>query len=229
MSENDNVMDQKLQNLAAQHARYEGLGPLQRLEQFYQEFDPAEVFVTSSFGTTSAILLHHIAQVAPEQTVYFINTGYLFPETLAYRDALVDRLGLRVEALQPDASGHTYTLDNRLWDSEPDVCCGINKTMPVEDVRDDYRVWMAGLFGYQNKFRKNLRIFEEKGSTLRFYPLLDLAEVDVKTYFERHDLPRHPLEGKGYGSVGCIQCSAKGQGRSGRWFGKFKTECGLHT
>ncbi len=221
-------MDQEAYALKSLNERYAPLSPLQRLETLFREFEPGKIFVTSSFGTTSAILLHHLAQVIPGQVVHFIDTGYLFPETLAYQEALTQRLGIRAEAIRPDEAGHRYTLDNRLWETEPDVCCGINKTVPIEDVREDYDIWVAGLLGYQNKFRNGLRFFEEKGDQLRFYPILDLSEVEVATYFERHDLPRHPLETKGYGSVGCIQCSAKGKGRSGRWMGKFKTECGLH-
>lgn len=229
MSKLGTRMDQKNYALTALNERYSSQSRLKRLELFYKEHSPEEVFVTSSFGTSSAILLHHLSQVAPGQPIHFIDTGYLFPETLSYRQQLVDLLGLQVVEVQPDEAGHRYTLENRLWDTEPDVCCGINKTMPVEDVREDYKIWMAGLMAFQNPYRKNLQVFEDKGSMRRFYPILDISAEEVATYFERNKLPRHPLEGKGYGSVGCIQCSAKGQGRSGRWFGKFKTECGLHT
>ena len=222
------MMDQNLVLPPALNDRYRGLSPLDRLRQLYREFSPDEVLVTSSFGTTSAILLHHIAQVCPEQKIHVIDTGYLFPETLAYQQELTSHLGLEIVTLHPNARGHRITQEEELWKSDPDVCCGINKTMPVEEIKADYKVWMAGLIGFQNSYRKELRVFEEKGEILRFYPIIALDKDIVKQYFRTHNLPRHSLERKGYGSVGCVQCSAKGSGRTGRWQGNTKTECGLH-
>lgn len=204
------------------------LSPSERMEELYKLFSPEEILLTSSFGTTSALLLHHVHRCCPEQTVFFIDTRFLFPETIQYKELLASKLQLNVQSLKADESGYKYARDNALWESEPDICCGINKTMPVEEVRGNYKVWLAGLLGHQNQFRENLKFFEMKGGTLRCYPLLDMDAEQVKAYFEAHDLPRHPLESRGYGSVGCVQCTVKGQGRAGRWIGKFKTECGLH-
>lgn len=208
--------------------RFALLNPVQRMEEFYKLFTPEDVLVTSSFGTTSALLLHHVHRTCPEQTIYFIDTRFLFRETLEYKKQLTQQFKLKVESLQADLSGYKYARDNRLWESEADVCCGINKTMPVEGIRSDFKVWVAGLMSHQNSFRDKLKYFEVKAGTLRFYPLLDMDAMEVKAYFERYKLPRHPLEARGYGSVGCEQCTVKGKGRAGRWIGQMKTECGLH-
>ena len=208
--------------------RFAPLSPKERMEELYKLFSPGDVLVTSSFGTTSALLLHHVHETCPDQPIYFIDTRFLFPETLQYKDLLSARLELRVHSLRADESGYRYAADNELWKTEADVCCGINKTMPVEEVRSNYKVWVAGLMAYQNNFRDNLNVFEMKGGTLRFYPLIDMGEGEVEAYFKVHDLPKHPLVARGYGSVGCVQCTVKGKGRAGRWMGQFKTECGLH-
>ena len=63
---------------------------------------------------------------------------------------------------------------------------------------------------------------------IKFYPLLDISEAEAQLYLKIHELPTHPLEAKGYCSVGCHHCTVAGAGRSGRWAGSVKTECGLH-
>lgn len=213
----------------ALNQRFAPLSPAERITALYDEFPREKVLLTSSFGTTSALLLHFVAQAAPWQAVHFIDTGYLFAETQDYLAQLQERLGLQLIRLTPDASGHRYSRTEKLWETEPDICCGINKTMPLDEIKPDFSVWMAGLLGFQNAFRKDLKVFEEKGGILRFYPLVDATEQQVRAWFREFELLRHPLEAQGYGSIGCTHCTLKGKGRAGRWMGNYKTECGLHT
>ena len=220
-------MELNAQTITELNVRYKPLSPRKRMLQLFADFD--KVLVTSSFGTTSALVLHLVHMTKPDHPVHFIDTRYLFSQTHKYRDQLTEHWGLNIVDIYADEAGHRYTRDNALWKTEPDVCCGINKTMPVEDIRTDYDVWVAGLIGYQNAFRESLDVFEMKAGTLRFYPLVDISEQEVATYFERYQIPRHPLQYEGYGSVGCTHCTVKGKGRSGRWLGNMKTECGLHT
>lgn len=221
-------MDQT-QDIQLLNERYASLTPEERLRQLYLDFEPGGIMCTSSFGTTSALLLHLVSRVRPQQKIHFIDTRYLFRQTRRYRDQLVEQLGLDVEDTFADEAGYKYTLKEQLWQSEPDVCCGINKTMPVEALREQHQVWVSGLIGHQNDFRKGLNVFEFKGGILRFHPIVDLSPEEVQGYFAEHHLPRHPLEAAGFGSVGCIHCTVQGKGRAGRWMGSIKTECGLHT
>lgn len=209
--------------------KYRSLSPIERVAALYEDFDPNGIMVTSSFGTTSALLLHMVSRTRSEQAIHVIDTGYLFEATEVYREYLTLLFDLKIEMVKADKAGHQYTQKEQLWKTEPDICCGINKTMPIEEARENYQVWVAGLLGHQNAHRKNLNVFEEKGGIIRFYPLLDMDEEAVKSYFKEHRLPEHPLKAKGYDSVGCTHCTVKGKGRAGRWLGNMKTECGLHT
>lgn len=201
------------------------------------------VFASSSFQTNSVLLLHMVSQIDPDLPIYFLDTGYHFPETLKYKDDLVTRLGLRgVENLRPYVSKiHQRDANGRLlFASDPDCCCHINKVLPLEPIKERHDVWMSGLRASQNSFRNGLsRIVELPDGKIRYYPFLEWGNREVHRYRIMHDLPAHPLEEKGYFSVGCQPCTQKiefsdpssaiGDGRTGRWQGLRKTECGLHT
>ena len=209
--------------LCEQYSQY---GFRERLEAIFRDYD--RVLITSSFGTTSAILLHHLHQVKPDHPVHFIDTRYLFPETHAYRAQLSQKWNLNVVSVMPSANAHTYTRMDYTWAHQPDACCHINKVSPLEALKNEHDVWISGMIGGLSQSRKTRQLFEFDGGLFRFYPFIDMSAEDVHYYRIIHELPEHPLEGKGYGSVGCRQCTQKGQGRSGRWANFNKTECGLH-
>src|SRR5699024_584835 len=187
-----------------------------------------EVLVTSSFGTTSAVLLHLISRIKPECPIYFIDTGYHFEETLNYRDRLARLLGINLKVLRPDPAKHRMTHSKQLWSQDADRCCTINKVEPLQAIQKEYKVWMSDLICFKNKMRSSLQIMDEKDEMLKFYPLIDWNGDLVEEYIENHSLPQHPLKEKGYDSVGCTHCTLPGMGREGRWSNLTKTECGLH-
>jgi phosphoadenosine phosphosulfate reductase len=206
-------------------------GPLafkERLRLLYQYFSPQEVLLTSSFGTNSAFLLHLISQVQPRQKVYFIDTTYHFPETLAYKEELTRLLGLEVIDIMPDPTLNRATAAEAMWKHAPGTCCQVNKVLPLEPLKAGHQVWISGVMAYQTEFRSTLRVFEPQGHILKFHPLIDVDEGEFLYHLGCHKLPPHPLERHGYGSIGCMHCTAPGAGRSGRWQGQAKTECGLH-
>ncbi len=194
-------------------------------------------FATSSFQTNSVALLHVIATVAPEVTVYFVNTGFHFAETLAFRDQLAKDLGITVRSVrstmprihQRDGSGKL------LFACDPDRCCHINKVEPLEPAILTHDVWVNGVRASQSATRAAMKV-EARGrhGVLRYHPMLQWTPLMVHQYLEQHELPRHPLEAEGYFSVGCQPCTRKLDlesgldDRGGRWFGMKKTECGLH-
>ena len=201
---------------------------LERLKKLYQHFDPSEVLLTSSFGTKSVFLLHLIHEIEPRQKVYFIDTTYHFPETVAYKEQLVELFNLEVINVLPEPVQNKLTRDEAWWNDHPRMCCTINKIAPIEPVVAKHKVWISGLMAYQTPFRAHLRIFEQQGDILKFHPLIDIDEGAFLYHLSYNKLPRHPLEAEGFGSIGCVHCTNKGEGRSGRWAGKAKTECGLH-
>jgi phosphoadenosine phosphosulfate reductase len=210
------------------HEQFVLLSPEDRIRQFYETFGHLKVMVTSSFGTSSLYLLHLLHKVNPEQEIYFINTGYLFQETLAYKEQLQKLFGLKIKDVNPDPHHHAYTTYNKTWEKDPDLCCSVNKVLPFEAVKRQYDWWVAGLVGQQNQFRSSLKIFEKKDGILKFHPLVDVEMAAIQQFIKETGLPQHPLAQWGYGSVGCTHCTKQGEGREGRWAGKAKSECGLH-
>ena len=199
-----------------------------RLKRFYTDFPASKILVTSSFGSTSVALLHMISRIKPEQKIHFINTLYHFPETISYKEKLKKTLNLSVEDVVPEPLHHQYTRENKTWSKDPDFCCSVNKVMPFAALKKNADFWITGLIGQQNSFRNKLSIFTEQDNLVKFNPLIDASLEDIKEYISYYSLPSHPLSPKGYSSIGCTHCTAKGKYREGRWHGKTKTECGLH-
>ncbi len=207
---------------------YLSLNPEQRMKQLFAEFSARDILFTSSFGTTSAILLHLLHRVAPQHPVYFLDTTYHFSETLQYKDDLTKLLELNVITLQPEEWKNTFTREDQTWSKDPDLCCSINKVEPLDKIKSNYKIWISGLMGAQNKFRKQLNIFDPREEITKFYPIVDLTESQAAAYMKEFGLPEHPLIKQGFHSVGCYHCTVKGRGREGRWVNRSKTECGLH-
>ncbi|HEU4718863.1 MAG TPA: phosphoadenylyl-sulfate reductase [Bacteroidia bacterium] len=205
---------------------YASLRPLQRIEKLYS--DSEKVLLTSSFGTTSVILLHMFHEVNPAQEIIFLDTTYHFAETLRYKEMLTERFGLNVRTAQPEEWKNAFTNSDQTWSKDPDLCCSINKVEPLDKLKAGYEVWVSGLMQSQNNYRKQMTIFEQKETLLKFYPIIDLSEEEAKKYIAENNLPPHPLVAHGFNSVGCIHCTVKGRGREGRWVNRNKTECGLH-
>lgn len=200
----------------------------ERIRLLYKYFRDEDVLLTSSFGTSSAFLLYWISEIRPTQRVHFIDTTYHFPETLAYKEKLTALFGLEVLDVLPDPTQNALTTDENWWMEHPRMCCTINKVVPLEPIKAAHKVWISGLMSYQTEFRSHLRVFERQGDILKFHPLIDIDEGELLYHFSLHNLPQHPLEDKGYGSIGCVHCTKKGEGRDGRFKGQNRTECGLH-
>ncbi|MBU6265981.1 MAG: phosphoadenylyl-sulfate reductase [Sphingomonadales bacterium] len=197
-----------------------------------------EIAVVSSFGAESAVLLHLVASVAPATPVLFLETGKHFPETLAYRDLLAERLGLtNLIDLTPDAALLAKRDESGLrWSYDPDGCCEIRKVRPLAAAVAGYDATITGRKGFQSSTRAGLPRFEidkvDAAGRLKVNPLADWDSALLAEYFAANDLPPHPLVAQGYPSIGCMPCTSKvAEGedpRSGRWRGWDKTECGIH-
>lgn len=190
--------------------------------------------VLSSFGAEAAVLLSHVARIDPSTPVVFLDTGMHFLQTLAYRKALSERLGLTdVRLVMPDA-GERADLDPRddLWRDDADACCDLRKVRPLERALTGIDTLITGRKRHQTLDRRSLRPFELFEGRIRINPLHDWSEERLEAWFEAGDLPRHPLLAQGYRSIGCWPCTeaveADEDARLGRWSGVAKTECGIH-
>ncbi len=215
--------------------RYASLSAEDMLDDLVHRVFPGQIALVSSFGTESAVLLHMLSRIDREVPVLFLDTGKLFGETLRYRDTLVERLGLReVRTLQPARTPlAAEDADGMLFQRDPDRCCALRKVAPLRQALGGFAAWINGRKGHHGDLRSNLPKVEADGPRLKATPLADWSATDVQAYFERHDLPPHPLHEDGYLSIGCFTCTERATDpndpRSGRWAGKGKTECGIHT
>lgn len=192
------------------------------------------IAVISSFGAESAILLHMVAKADPSTPVIFLDTGKQFWETLGYRSKLVDFLGLTdVRNIQPDANAlAAQDPDGKLHASNPDLCCHIRKTIPLQKALEGFDVIISGRKRYHGADRRNLNVLSLENERLKAEPLAGFSALDIELYRSAHALPVHPLTEMGYFSIGCEPCTVPGGSaddpRAGRWAGTAKTECGIH-
>jgi len=190
--------------------------------------------VVSSFGTESAALLKVTADVDPAIPVVFLDTGWLFEETLAYRDTLIEKLGLRdVRSIKPSEEALSREDPERdLWFSDPDACCRIRKVEPLARALAPFSAWINGRKRFQGGARAAIAVVEEDGERLKFNPFANISRDDIAAIFHGANLPQHPLQASGYLSVGCMPCTSRTSpdedARAGRWRGRPKTECGIH-
>jgi phosphoadenosine phosphosulfate reductase len=224
------------------------LPPAEVLDHALRHASPSEVIATalrtvgrehlalvSSFGIESAALLKVMADVDPAIPVVFLDTGWLFEETLAYRDTLIEKLGLRdVRSIQPLAETLSREDPEReLWFSDPDACCRIRKVEPLQRALAPFRAWINGRKRFQGGLRADIPVVEDDGARLKFNPFANVSREAIEAIFAEAKLPPHPLAASGYLSVGCMPCTSRTSpdedARAGRWRGRAKTECGIHT
>ncbi len=192
------------------------------------------IAVVSSFGAESAVLLALVASIEPATPILFIETGQHFPETLEYRQRLVERLGLTdVRDIAPAATDLAYSdPSGELWYYDSDACCGLRKVMPLAGALKPFDAWITGRKRHQSKNRAELPFFELVDGKVKINPLADWTAERINAEMERLDLPQHPLVHRGFRSIGCAPCTRPTHdgedARAGRWAGKGKVECGIH-
>ncbi|KCZ98040.1 phosphoadenosine phosphosulfate reductase [Hyphomonas polymorpha PS728] len=195
---------------------------------------PGELTYVSSFGAESVVMLSLIAEVDPSLPIVFIDTGMHFPQTLDYKDEVIEGLGLTgVREITPNET-ERKVLDpkNMLWKSDADACCALRKVRPLEPALEGFGAWITGRKRFHGGARMSLPVFEYADGRYKVNPLASWTQADVDAYLAEKNLPRHPLVSQGYPSIGCWPCTKPAADpsdpRSGRWAGQQKTECGLH-
>lgn len=190
------------------------------------------IAMLSSFGTEAAVGLALLAKTAPSTPILFLDTKRHFPETLAYRDTLIAKLGLKdVRVLEPElAAAEREDPKGVLYETNPDACCDLRKVRPLGKALNGFDVLITGRKRAHGDMRAELLPFDFDGTQIRVNPLATVTPKMVAQLFKTLDLPPHPLTSLGYPSVGCWPCTAatgEAGGRSGRWAGQARTECGI--
>src|SRR4051812_20237947 len=215
-------------------ARYGHLDGVELLRPLLRDELAGRIALVSSFGTESAVLLALVAEVDPATPVIFVDTLRLFGETLRYRDHLVARLGLTgLRAVEPDPVALKQADPNEvLWRDNPDACCHVRKTLPLERALAPFDAWITGRKRFQAATRAALPPIEAADGKIKINPLATWTRERIAAEFQRRDLPPHPPEADGLLSIGCLPCTDRvapgADPRSGRWAGIEKTECGIH-
>jgi phosphoadenosine phosphosulfate reductase len=194
--------------------------PQEVLAYAVERFHP-RLTMACSFQKEESVLVHMLREVEPDARVFTIDTGVLFPETLATWKRFEDRFGLEVEVFDASSPEEPWTAQR---------CCSAAKIDALEQALGGVDAWITGIRREQATTRSTAEKLErdERRGIWKVNPLADWTEKDIWTYIFKHDLPYHPLHDQGYSSIGCEPCTLPGQGREGRWAGQDKTECGIH-
>lgn len=195
-----------------------------------------KLFTSSSFQSHSLVMLHILSRIDNSIPVYFINTGYHFPETVRFKDYITEQFGLTTLDVKSEVSKYMQRDSEGmlLFTSNPDHCCYLNKTQPMDAVLRTHDVWINGVRADQSAVRSAMKVEQPAAhGAIRFHPMLDWNAKMIWEYQKEYDLPKHPLEEKGYVSIGCEPCTRRldpeMHEREARWYGLRKVECGLHT
>ena len=198
---------------------------------------PKQHVLTSSFGAQAAVSLHMVTRRAPGIPVVLIDTGYLFPETYEFVDALYTKLDLNLHVFRGNTSpAWQEARHGQRWLKGVKGLAAYNRENKVEPMQRALRElkvgsWFAGLRRDQAESRASLPFLEWSGERWKIHPIADWSDREIHHYLKTHKLPYHPLWDKGYVSIGDVQTTRSlhdvDNPDQTRFFG-LKRECGLH-
>jgi phosphoadenosine phosphosulfate reductase len=235
----DPALEARARELDAEFAK---LSTDERIRRAFELFG-AGLVATTSFGRDAGLLLHHLHRLKIPIRVFFIDTTFHFPETLAYRDTLTSAFKLDLREERSADPGNRRYAENRgdsvaprIFIRDTDACCGVNKVAVQAKFlgRTDVTAFLAGLRRDQSDTRAQTPFVHVQKGKIKICPFADMPAADVELYLKLWEVPEHPLAAQGYTSIGCSPetCTQKpkpgGDARSGRWAGDGKTECGIH-
>ena len=213
--------------------------PGELIDWMLARFSGQRMLMTTAFGMEGCALIDMVARRALAFKVVYIDTAFLFPETLDLKDRLAARYPnlefIGVHPLTPEDQAAEY--GDKLWERNPDLCCRLRKVEPMHEVMKDVDVWVAGLRRSQSDTRGRIQVVEWNWQyqVVKISPLAAWDRKQVWAYVQEHEVPYNPLHEHGYPSIGCTHCTQPVAGadvttysREGRWNGREKTECGLH-
>lgn len=198
-----------------------------------------KIVLACSFGAEDVALVDMAYRIDPHMTLFYLDTDFLFPETYATRDRIIERYNLKPtqviqvkSLLTPERQAEQHGA--ALWAREPDRCCQLRKVEPLTRALRGFDAWITGIRRDQAPTRANAKLIEwdQKFQLVKVNPLAKWTWVEVWAYIHLHDVPYNPLHDHNYPSIGCTHCTAPvaagDDPRAGRWKNFAKTECGLH-
>jgi phosphoadenosine phosphosulfate reductase len=225
----DSVLDQENRAL--------GTSTAEELIEWALERYGDRLVASTSFGATSAVMLHLISRVAPRLPIICVDTGHLFPETYRFAEYLIQRLKLDVRFYSAQiTAARQEALYGKLWEQGED---GVNRYLLINKVEPMQRAlselgaeaWIAGLRAEQTEHRAGLRRIDRQDGRVKIHPILHWTSDEMDAYLQRYELPYHPMVEQGYRSIGdhhsTIPTTDDMDPRDGRILGKTR-ECGLH-
>ena len=217
---------------------FESQQPQDVLKDAIKRYAP-KIVLACSFGAEDVVLVDMVHRIDPAVPLFYLDTDFLFPETYATRDRIIQQYGLKPaqviqvkSLLTPDQQAAQHGA--ALWSTEPDRCCQLRKVEPLTRVLKGYDAWVTGIRRDQAPTRANAGLIEwdSKFQLMKVNPLARWTWSDVWTYIKVYEVPYNPLHDQNYPSIGCTHCTAAvapGEDpRAGRWKTFTKTECGLH-
>lgn len=213
----------------------EDRSPQEIVARSLQEFGN-RITLATGFGAEGMALIDMSVKARPDADVFFLDTGFLFPETYDLRRRVEERYGIEIREVKPELSPRTQerAYGPALWSRDPDLCCRLRKLEPLKEALHGYDAWMTAIRRDQTAGRAHARAVEwdYRWHLVKVNPLVRWSSRDVWRYIYKEKVPYNPLHDQGYPSIGCTHCTrpvtaSEGE-RAGRWSGHAKTECGLH-
>ncbi len=227
-----------VEELKAWSASFETKPPQDVLAAAIERYGQKMV-LACSFGAEDVVLVDMVHRIDPAAPLFYLDTDFLFPETYATRDRIIERYQLKPaqviqvkSMLTPQQQAESH--GDALWASHPDQCCQLRKVEPLTRVLKGYDAWITGIRRDQAPSRANAGLIEwdEKFTLIKVNPLARWTSADVWSYIKVYEVPYNPLHDHNYPSIGCTYCTAPvasgDDPRAGRWKNFTKTECGLH-
>jgi phosphoadenosine phosphosulfate reductase len=230
------LTDELKAEIERESQRLEAASPEQILRWVTDRFAPRFTMATA-FGPEGMVLIHMLAEIAPQTPIFNLDTGYQFQETLELREEVKRRYGIAVELKRAESSVEEYERQHGgpVYRTNPDQCCFDRKVKVLQKAVVGMHAWASAIRRDQSADRAHAPIvgWDKKFSLVKVSPLANWTKQQVWGFITKHDIPYNPLHDQGYTSIGCWPCTRAvllGEDeRAGRWSGSAKTECGLHT
>jgi phosphoadenosine phosphosulfate reductase len=230
------LTDELKAEIERESQRLEAASPEQILRWVTDRFAPRFTMATA-FGPEGMVLIHMLAEIAPQTPIFNLDTGYQFQETLELREEVKRRYGIAVELKRAETSVEEYERQHGgpVYRTNPDQCCFDRKVKVLQKAVVGMHAWASAIRRDQSADRAHAPIvgWDKKFSLVKVSPLANWTKQQVWGFITKHDIPYNPLHDQGYTSIGCWPCTRAvllGEDeRAGRWSGSAKTECGLHT
>ncbi len=226
--------------LLALNLAFEQAEPSEVLRWALESAGIERIAIASAFQSEGTVVMHLATQIRPDVPILFLETGYQFAETLAFKQQLTERLALNVIDLvgRYTVEAQSAALGPRLFERDPEMCCDLNKVQPMFEALRNFDAWVTALRRDSSPTRANAPFVDQYEIQpgrwmIKVNPMANWTHQRVWRYLREHDLPHNPLYDLGYSSIGCAPCTrmrfAGEPERAGRWAGKPKWECGIHT